>query len=44
MRLHEPTMALRANAGTVKGQRMADAVRSLFALGGDDPGPADDLS
>lgn len=42
--LHEPTMALRANAGTVKGQRMADAVRSLFALGGDDPGPADDLS
>lgn len=31
--LHEPTVSLKAHAGTVKGQRMADAVRTLFTLG-----------
>jgi glutamyl-tRNA reductase len=30
--LHEPTVALRGSAGTVKGQRLADAARSMFAL------------
>jgi glutamyl-tRNA reductase len=31
--LHDPTVNLKAHAGTVKGQRMADAVRALFTLG-----------
>jgi glutamyl-tRNA reductase len=30
--LHEPTVRLKEQAGTVKGQRMADALRTLFGL------------
>ncbi len=30
--LHEPTVRLKQNAGTVRGNRMADALRSLFDL------------
>jgi glutamyl-tRNA reductase len=36
--LHEPTMALRAGAGSTKGQRMVDAARSMFGLEGHDFG------
>ncbi len=34
--LHEPTVALKSHAGTIKGQRIADALRLLFDL--DDAG------
>ena len=30
--LHGPTVRLKENAGTVRGQRMADALRVLFDL------------
>jgi glutamyl-tRNA reductase len=30
--LHEPTVALKSHAGTIKGQRIADALRLLFDL------------
>jgi glutamyl-tRNA reductase len=30
--LHEPTIALKSHAGTIKGQRIADALRLLFDL------------
>ena len=30
--LHEPTVRLKEHAGTVQGQRMADALRTLFDL------------
>ena len=36
--LHEPTVALKSHAGTIKGQRIADALRLLFDLEDDDAG------
>jgi glutamyl-tRNA reductase len=37
--LHEPTVNLKASAGTAKGERLADALRDLFGVehGDDDP-------
>lgn len=43
--LHEPTVALKAHAGTIKGQRMADAIRVLFDLDdADNPDDTDDAT
>src|SRR5690606_7414579 len=39
--LHEPSVRLRAAAGSARGDRLADSVRELFALL-DDPDDSDD--